>query len=44
VYYQVAGHSETQEKAAIYGAFALYMDLINLFLMLLRFFGDRRSS
>lgn len=28
---------------AVYGALMLYMDFINLFLMLLRFFGDRRN-
>lgn len=30
-------------KMAIYGAFALYLDFINLFLKLLRLFGRRRS-
>jgi FtsH-binding integral membrane protein len=30
-------------KKAIMGALALYLDFINLFLLLLRFFGDRRS-
>ena len=30
------------EKTAIYGALRLYLDFINLFLMALRFFGDRR--
>jgi FtsH-binding integral membrane protein len=29
-------------KGAIMGALALYLDFINLFLMLLRFLGDRR--
>ncbi|NDF11841.1 MAG: Bax inhibitor-1/YccA family protein [Proteobacteria bacterium] len=29
-------------KAAIMGALTLYMDFINLFLMLMKFFGDRR--
>ena len=28
---------------AIVGALALYLDFINLFLMLLRFFGSRRD-
>lgn len=28
---------------AIYGALMLYLDFINLFIMLLRFFGDRRN-
>lgn len=30
------------EKPAIYGALSLYLDFINLFLMLLRLFGNRR--
>jgi FtsH-binding integral membrane protein len=31
-----------QENAAVIGALALYLDFINLFLFLLRLFGDRR--
>lgn len=42
VYYQVAGDNETASKVAVYGALSLYMDFINLFINLLRFFGDRR--
>lgn len=34
--------SEVYEKAAILGALALYLDFINLFIMLLRLFGRRR--
>jgi len=34
--------SETLSKQAIMGALALYLDFINLFLFLLRIFGDRR--
>lgn len=30
------------EKAAVYGALQLYLDAVNLFLSLLRLFGDRR--
>jgi len=30
-------------NAAILGALALYLDFINLFLMLLRIFGNRRE-
>ncbi|MCW9049996.1 MAG: Bax inhibitor-1 family protein, partial [Deltaproteobacteria bacterium] len=39
-----AGFSSGQErhKAAILGALRLYLDFINLFLMLLRIMGDRR--
>ncbi len=42
-YYQFAGNSEMVAKAAVMGALNLYMDFINLFIMLLRFFGDRRN-
>lgn len=35
--------SETGQKAAIHGALALYLDFVNLFLMLLRFFGKGRD-
>jgi FtsH-binding integral membrane protein len=34
---------EVMGKKALMGALALYLDFINLFLMLLRFFGDRRG-
>ena len=34
--------TESGQKSAIMGALALYLDFINLFLMLLRFFGNRR--
>ena len=33
---------ETSTKKAIMGALALYLDFINLFVLLLRFFGERR--
>lgn len=36
--------NESSHKVAIYGAFSLYLDVINLFVVLLRFFGDRRDS
>ncbi len=35
-------NSEAGRKGAVMGALALYLDFINLFLMLLRLFGDRR--
>jgi hypothetical protein len=38
----VDGRSEEGKRGAITGALALYLDFINLFLMLLRFFGNRR--
>lgn len=34
---------ETEGKSAVLGALALYLDFINLFLMLLRIFGSRRD-
>lgn len=38
------GHgAEVESKSAIMGALTLYLDFINLFIMLLRFFGDRRQ-
>lgn len=40
-YYQVVGHGEAVGKAAIMGALQLYLDFINLFIMLLQF-ADRR--
>lgn len=39
---KVDENSEAGRKGAIMGALALYLDFINLFLMLLRIFGDRR--
>lgn len=40
--YREADGSETVTKKAIMGALTLYLDFINLFLMLLRLFGQRR--
>jgi FtsH-binding integral membrane protein len=37
------GDSETMAKKSIMGALTLYLDFINLFVMLLRFFGDKRE-
>lgn len=37
------GDEETRKKGAIIGALMLYMDFINLFIFLLRLFGDRRN-
>jgi FtsH-binding integral membrane protein len=37
-------NSEEGKKAAIIGALKLYLDFINLFLMLLRIFGNRRGD
>ncbi len=41
-YYQFAGNSELSNKMAVTGALNLYMDFINLFIMLMRLFGERR--
>ena len=40
--YYTSGGGELGQKLSIMGAFTLYLDFINLFLYLLRFFGDRR--
>ncbi len=40
-YYYSSDH-EAISKMAVMGALNLYMDFINLFVMMLRFFGDRR--
>lgn len=42
MYYSMAGNAEMASKTAIMGALNLYLDFINLFMMLLRFLGDRR--
>lgn len=39
--YDVSDSGEVAQKKAIYGALRLYLDFINLFLMLLRLFGNR---
>lgn len=43
IYYQTANDSVVAGKYAIMGALTLYLDFINLFVELLRFFGDRRN-
>lgn len=40
--YALHENEEVRRKGAIMGALALYLDFINLFIYLLRFFGDRR--
>lgn len=42
MYESAALSPELVEKAAVMGALTLYLDLINLFLSLLRIFGRRR--
>ncbi|MDH4983375.1 Bax inhibitor-1/YccA family protein [Hyphomicrobium sp. D-2] len=40
-YFQVAGNAELAAKSAIMGALSLYLDFINMFMMLLNLFGNR---
>ena len=40
-YYEVAGDAAVASKAAIMGALSLYLDFINMFVMLLQLFGNR---
>jgi FtsH-binding integral membrane protein len=40
--YSVSDDGSIAGKKAIMGALRLYLDFVNLFLMLLRLFGDRR--
>jgi FtsH-binding integral membrane protein len=35
---------ESNDKLAVFGALSLYMDFINIFLYMLRLFGDQRRS
>lgn len=41
-YYQIVGQGGELGKAAIMGALSLYLDFINLFIMLLNLLGERR--
>ncbi len=43
IYYQLAATGDMAAKFAIIGALNLYLDFINLFIMLLRLMGDRRN-
>ena len=40
--YSAGDAAEVATKKAIYGAFQLYLDFLNLFVMLLRLMGSRR--
>ena len=40
--YVASDDGQVMGKKAVMGALSLYLDFINLFLMLLRLFGDRR--
>jgi FtsH-binding integral membrane protein len=41
--YYDGGDSEVMAKKSIMGALTLYLDFINLFIMLLRLFGQKRD-
>lgn len=41
-YYQLGGNETAMSVATSYGALELYLDFINMFIFLLRLFGDRR--
>ncbi|MBN9542431.1 MAG: Bax inhibitor-1/YccA family protein [Alphaproteobacteria bacterium] len=43
IYFAVGNDTEAAAKVSIIGALSLYMDFINIFVNLLRFFGDRRD-
>ncbi len=42
LYYSLGAYGEAAVKVSIMGALTLYLDFVNMFLYLLRFFGDRR--
>ncbi len=42
--YYLNGGGEIGQKTAVIGAFTLYLDFINLFLYMLRFFGNRKND
>lgn len=42
MYYQASGNADMLSKMAVMGALTLYMDFINLFIMMMHLFGDRR--
>ena len=44
IYYTMNGNTARASNIAVYGALTLYLDFINLFIMLLHFFGIRRSD
>jgi uncharacterized protein len=42
MYYQTSGNAEAMAKSTIMGALSLYINFINIFVMLLQLLGDRR--
>jgi FtsH-binding integral membrane protein len=43
IYFSVGG-GEMGQRMSVVGAFNLYLDFINMFIYLLRFFGERRNN
>lgn len=43
LFYQADGNVELENKVSIIGALSLYLDFINLFILLLRLFGSRKD-
>ena len=43
MYYSIGGYGQMAENFAIYGAFELYLDFINIFLYVLRIFGNNSN-
>lgn len=43
MYYRMDGDTESAGKISVFASLSLYMSFVNLFLYLLRFFGDRRN-
>ena len=44
MYYSVGGYGQLADNLAIYGAFELYLDFINIFLYVLRIFGRNSNN
>lgn len=44
IYYSYEGDDEMENKLSIYAALDLYLDFINMFIYILRIFGNRRSN
>lgn len=44
LYYQVGDYGTASENVAVYGAFELYLDFLNIFLYVLQILGSRRDN
>lgn len=44
IYYQTGGYGTAAENLAVYGAFELYLDFLNIFLYVLRILGTSRDN